>query len=146
MKSLLNTTCVAGVFALLISTSSAASANEPTNEATRLGWVASPTASFNVRTSQSADGHLVVHISNRSQRGLTLQVETVSGADLAVIPVSRRSAQFGVKLNVSELEDGQYRLVVSSSKEKVVKLVNLESPKTVSTPSRVAVVKLAANQ
>ena len=151
MKSLRTITCFAGLFALLVSTALAAfpdnsDRNNSEGKLTGVGWVPSPTASFNVRTVQTNHRSLAVQISKRAQQGVVVQLQTLAGIDLMVIPVSKRQAEFGVQFNVSDLEDGEYRLVVSSKNEEVVKLINLKTPPVFEQPTRLATLKVVSSQ
>ena len=107
----------------------------PERKPTSSGWVSAPDASFNARTYQDHKGDLIVQVNNRSLRGLTIQLQTLRGEEVAYVPVPKYQSSFGARLDISELTDGDYRIIVSTDNERIVKIVNLTI--SASTPGRV---------
>lgn len=91
------------------------------------GWVSAPDASFNARTYQADNGDLVVLVNNRSLRGLTIQMQTLRGEGVAFVSVPQRQSTFGARLDVHDLADGDYRIIVSTDNERIVKIVSLKT-------------------
>lgn len=116
----------------------------PERKPTSSGWVSAPDASFSVLTYQDTKGHLIVRVNNASLRGLTLQVQTLQGEEVAFVPVHKRQTQFGVRLNVADLTDGDYRLIVATDNERIVKIISLTTPASTPRQAAVAVVTQAS--
>lgn len=113
----------------------------PDRPITSSGWVSAPDATFNALTYQAANGDLVVRVNNRSLRGLTIQMQTLRGEEVAWVPVPKHQPAFGARLDIRELTDGDYRIIVSTDNEKIVKIVSLKTA-TPTTPARQATVAL----
>lgn len=105
-----------------------ADGHNPDPRPTTSGWVSAPDGSFRARTYQDTNGHLVVRLDNRSLQNMTIQMQTLRGEEVAYVPVSRRQAPFAARLDVSELTDGDYRIIIATDTEKVVHIVNLTTP------------------
>lgn len=120
----------------------------PERKWTSSGWVSSPDASFNARTYQADNGDMVVQVTNRSLRQLTIQMQTLRGEEVAHVPVAKSKEQLAVRLDVSELTDGDYRIIISTDNERIVKLVSLTTPTPVPALRRTAaaVVKPVSDQ
>lgn len=146
MKTLPNTVFYAGLLTLLAVTPLLATDTLRTRgpEPISSGWVSAPDASFNTRTYQDRDGNLVVQVNNQSLRSLTIRLQTLRGEEVAYVPIPKRQVSFGARLDVSELTDGDYRIIVSTDNEKIVKIVSLKTPVTASRQVEVAVVTSAA--
>lgn len=129
MKTYLNFIWCAGLLTLLTTAPLRATDTvpNPDRNLSSSGWVSSPDASFNARTYQADNGDLVVQVNNRSLRGLTIQMETMQGEEIAWVPIPRRQSAFGTRLDVSELTDGDYRIIVATDNEKIVKVVRLKT-------------------
>ncbi len=109
------------------------------------GWVSAPDGSFQVRTHQDPNGDLIVRVNNPSLRGLTIQMQTLRGEEVAFIPVNSPQTPFGTKFDVSELTDGDYRLIVATDTQKVTKLINLTTPTVATRRATVALVTQVSN-
>ncbi|HLK97281.1 MAG TPA: hypothetical protein VK364_05900 [Hymenobacter sp.] len=109
------------------------------------GWVSAPDASFNARTYQTDNGDLVIQVNNRSLRSLTIQMQTIRGEEVAFVPVPKQTT-FGTRLDVQELADGDYRIIVATDNERIVKIVGLKTalPTPVARQASVAVVNPVA--
>ena len=110
------------------------------------GWVSAPDASFNARTYQTDNGDLVIQVNNRSLRSLTIQMQTMRGEEVAFVPVPKQQTTFGTRLDVQELADGDYRIIVATDNERIVKIVGLKTalPTPVARQASVAVVNPVA--
>ncbi len=93
-------------------------------------WVQSPCATFEMRTYQDAKGDLIVQVNNRSGRDLAVTLQTDRSEKLAYVPISRQQGVFTVKLDVTEIPAGLYRVAIVADTEKAVQLVRLLSPAT----------------
>ncbi|MBC3784688.1 hypothetical protein [Spirosoma utsteinense] len=128
MKTFPNILICAGLLSLLIT--APLSAMDTTSKTDRnlpiTGWVSAPDASFNARTYQADNGDLVIQVNNRSLRVLTIQMQTMRGEEIAFVPVPKQQSAFGTRLNVQELADGDYRIIVSSDNERIVNIINLK--------------------
>ncbi|AQG80273.1 hypothetical protein [Spirosoma montaniterrae] len=87
-------------------------------------WVASPNASFAVRTVHSLDGHLMVGINNLGQRDLTLTVWSADNRELVFLNLNRQPGHV-ISLDLHEYADGLYRIEIANDAEKVVKDVKI---------------------
>lgn len=67
-------------------------------------------------------------------------MQTLQGEGIAYVLVPKRQMSFGARLDVSELTDGDYRIIVSTDNEKIVKIVNLKTPVAASRQVKIAVV------
>ena len=103
------------------------------------GWVSAPNASFSARTYQADNGELVIQVNNRSLRGLTIQMQTVRGEEIAFIPVPKQQSAFGTRLDVHDLTDGDYRIIVATDNEKIVTMVSLKTSAPVPAMRRATV-------
>ncbi|MEZ0540725.1 hypothetical protein [Fibrella arboris] len=110
------------------------------------GWVVAQNASFNARTYQAPNGDLIVQVNNGALRGLTIQMQTLRGEEVAWVPVPQGQSAFIARLDVSELTDGDYRLIVATDNDRLVKIVRLTSatPTVPARQARVAVVTPSA--
>lgn len=148
MKTFPNFLFCAGLLSLLTTAPLLATDTVPNPDRDRpsSGWVSAPDASFNARTYQDNNGDLVVLVNNRSLRGLTIQMQTLRGEEVAYVPVPRRQAAFGARLDVHELPDGDYRIIVATDNERIVKIVSLktDAPTPITRRATVAVVKPTA--
>jgi len=140
MKTFLNLLLCAGLLSLLAA--APLRATSPDTQPDLPGWVSAPDASFNARTYQHASGDLIVQVNNPSLRGLTIQMQTMRGEAIAYVPVPQQQSQLRARLDVSELTDGDYRIIVATDTGKIVKIVTLTTaaPKETVRQATVAVV------
>lgn len=110
------------------------------------GWVSAPDASFSALAYQAHNGNLIIQVNNRSLRGLTIQLQTMQGEEVAWVPVPKQQPGFRTRLDVHELADGDYRIIVATDNERIVKIVRLSTsaPTPAIRRATVAVVKPVA--
>jgi len=132
MKSLSNSLLCVSLLSLLATAPLLATDTNPDSKLSSSGWVTAMDASFNTRTYQDEKGDLIVQVNNRSVGVLTIQMQTTRGEEVAYVPVDRRPAQLSIRLDVSELTDGDYRLIVATDTEKIVTIVSLTTPASTS--------------
>ncbi|MCY7357724.1 MAG: hypothetical protein LH609_09665 [Rudanella sp.] len=145
MKSLSNSLLCVSLLSLLATAPLLATDTNPDRKLSSSGWVTAMDASFNTRIYQDEKGDLIVQVNNRSVGVLTIQMQTTRGEEVAYVPADRRPAQLSIRLDVSELTDGDYRLIVATDTEKIVTIVSLTTPASTSIVRKatVAVVRQA---
>lgn len=141
MKTFLDLFLSAGLLSLLTTAPLLATDTLPNPDRiiSSSGWVSAPDASFNARTYQTTTGDLVVQVNNGSLRGLTIQMQTLRGEEVAWVPVPKRQSAFRARLDVSELPDGDYRVIVATDNERIVKIVSLKTAAPTQTLRRATV-------
>lgn len=124
-------------------TTSAALAND--NETRRASastnWVAPASKSFTVRSKQDNRGDLLVWVNNTVKQSMTLRLVDQRGNEMTWVHLGNRPQVHAVRLDLSEVPDGDYRLEIMSGKEKIVKNVAINTPETPSRQAAIAVVQ-----
>ena len=49
-------------------------------------------------------------------------MQTIQGEEVAFVPVPKHQSAFGARLDVHELTDGDYRVIVATDNERIVSL------------------------
>jgi hypothetical protein len=100
------------------------------NTASATGWVPSTSKSFMVRTMQGKNGDLLVWVYNGVKQPVTARILDMKGNELAYNPLGSRPKTYGMRFDMSEMGDGNYRLEVRAGEERVVKSVRVFTPES----------------
>lgn len=76
----------------------------------------------------SNDGKLNINVENHSEKSARIQIRNSNNQVVYQKHTTGASSLSAVKLDVAELPDGEYKVVVSNGKEKVKHTVQLETP------------------
>lgn len=115
----MKTNIKSAIFALLVTVTPMFAATQP----------GAQTKSIKTGVYFSTDGKLNINVENNTDRAARIQIRNSNNQVVfqkhtaGAIPLS------AVKLDVAELPDGEYEIVVSNGKDKVKQTVQLETPK-----------------
>lgn len=126
MKTLLKNLLYTGLLGLAGTTLTMAApvSGNPENKPTT-SWVTSTDASFRMRTVHTQDNRISVHIQNPGLERLWLNLRTLDGEDVLHLPLPEHQVTHLIRLDLTHLTDGSYRVEVVSGINKVTAILSL---------------------
>ncbi|MBO0933812.1 DUF3244 domain-containing protein [Fibrella aquatilis] len=129
--------CLLGLFATAIP---ALGNDNEKKTTTRTGWIPSACKSFIVKTMYSQEDNLTVWVSNNKPQRLSIRIVDQEGKEVVNHPLYSKPQSHAIRFSLHDLPNGDYRVEVIGSQEKVTKLVSLTTPELPTRQGTVAIV------
>lgn len=141
MKTSLKIAATGLLLAIIAVTAAFANDNETNRPGASTSWVAPASKTFTVRSMQDNRGDLLVWVNNTVKQAMTLRLTDLRGNEMTWMALGNRPQAHAIRLDLSEVPDGTYRLEVMSGTEKIVKNVAINTPAAPSRQAEIAVVQ-----